>query len=234
MGGCTNCGAKAGCDHRKGDMLARVDRALAAVYPSRRWGDPDDAARFGAGVAERDAQALADELAVELAAATFFRSGADDEYCSYIYVLCLGREPCLVQIRDGDVPVPGELEGGEPIREQYLRVCISDMARLAGVQQTSMELSVERDQLVIVESPRPGVYDPPLLARFQRLVAILPAYDIAHVDFGEISSPPAGFDPGAYPALYGGEPHVANYLFYPQPSNTRTTTVVPRRAALLE
>ncbi len=234
MGGCTNCGAKAGCDHRKGDMFAHVERALTAIYPSRRWGEPDDLARFGAGISETDAHAIADELASELSASTFFRQGGEDEYCSYIYVLCVGREPCLVQMRDGDVPLPAEIAEGEPIRELYLRICLSDLARLAGVQQTAMELSVADDDLIIVEAPRPGVYDAPLLPRFQRLVAILPAYDIAHVDFGEISAPPPGFDPAGYAELYGGEPHVANYLFYPQPSNIKTTTVLRRRQALLE
>ncbi len=33
-------------------------------------------------------------------------------------------------------------------------------------------------------SPRAGVYDAPLLARMQKLVAILPAYELLHVDFG--------------------------------------------------
>ena len=27
-------------------------------------------------------------------------------------------------------------------------------------------------------------------------------------------------------ALYGGEPHTANFLFYPQPSNTAVTVTV--------
>lgn len=226
MGGCTNCGAKAGCDHRKAGMFERVDAALARLYPTRRWGEPDDRARFGAGVGAADGEALAEELSVELDAATYFRAGAEDEYCDYIYVLCVGREPCLVQLRDGGAPVPAELSPGDAVREQYLRVCLSDGARLAGVQQTAMDLDWEEGAWVVRERPRPGVYDPPLLRRFQRLVALLPAYEITHVDFGEISAPPPGFDPGDYARLYGGEPHVANYLFYPQPSNTIVTTVL--------
>ena len=192
-----------------------------------------------------DSQRLAEELGAELSAAAFFRAGSPEEYCNYIYVLCLGREPCLVQIRDGEVPVPNEFgdEFGEEadgetdretaITEQYLRVCLSDMAPFAGVQQISMELTVDGDEIAIVEMPRPGVYDAPLLTRFQRLVAILPAYGITHLDFGEISAPPPGFDAGDYPRLYGQPPHVSNYLFYPQPSNTRVTTVMPRAAPLL-
>ena len=85
------------------------------------------------------------------------------------------------------------------------------------------------------ETPRAGVYDAPLLHRFQRLVALLPAYDILHVDFGEISAPPEGFDPGDYAERYGiAAPHRANYLFYPQPSTTEIISVLARRAPLLD
>jgi len=214
-------------------MLDSVEQALARLYPSRRWGEPDDGARFGAGVSEADGQALADELATELDAVALYRPGQEDEYCDYIYVLCLGREPCAVQLRDGDVPVPDEIaELGEDqvVSEQYLRVCLSSMARLAGVQQTAIELRRAGDDLVILEQPRAGVYDAPLLRRLQRLVAILPAYDIVHVDFGDISAPPEGVDRGDYRERYGLLPHSANYLFYPQPSTTEVTTVLARDA----
>jgi hypothetical protein len=60
----------------------------------------------------------------------------------------------------------------------------------------------------------------------QKLVAVLPAYDITHVDFGEISAPMPDFDPGDYVARYGSEPHRSSYLFYPQPSTTETTTLL--------
>jgi hypothetical protein len=126
--------------------------------------------------------------------------------------------------------VPDEI-GEEPIREQYLRVCLSAMARMVGVQQTAMSMDADGGELVVREEPRAGVYDAPLLRRFQRLVALLPAYDILHVDFGEISAPPTGFDAGDYAALYGGEPHVANYLFYPQPTTMRTVSLVERASA---
>ena len=225
-GGCTNCKAKPGCDDRKGPMLSEVESVLDRVYPSRRWGEPDDAARFGAGISDEDGQALAEDLARELDASTFFRPGADDEYCDYIYVLCVGREPCLVQVRDGGVPVPREIGEGETITEHYLRVCLSGVARIAGVQETTLELRRDGDVVVIHEAPRAGVYNAPLLRRMQRLVAILPAYDILHVDFGEISAPPEGFDPGDYASRYGGEPHRANYLFYPQPTTTESTVVL--------
>lgn len=232
-GGCTNCKAKPGCDDRKGPMLSLVESVLDRVYPTRRWGEPDDAARLGAGVADDDAQALAEDLARELDAATFFRHGGDEEYCDFIYILCVGREPCLVQVRDGGVPVPREIADGETITEHYLRVCLSSVARIAGVQETTLELRRDGDEVVIRESPRAGVYNAPLLRRMQRLVAILPAYDIQHVDFGEISAPAEGFDHGDYAARYGGEPHRANYLFYPQPTTTESTVVVPVAAPAL-
>jgi hypothetical protein len=227
MGGCTSCGEKKGCDHRKGEMFAVLDDVIARLYPTRRWGEPDDDARFAAGVDEEDGQALAEELATELEAATFYRPGGEDEYCDYIYVLCLGREPCAVQLRDGEVATPDELADGERLDEQYLRVCLSNLARIAGVQQVGMTVERRGDELLVRELPRAGVYDAPLLRRFQRLVSLLPAYGITHLDFGEISAPLPGFDPGDYLARYGAEPHRANYVFYPQPSTTEVTTLVP-------
>ncbi|WP_428268390.1 hypothetical protein [Haliangium sp.] len=228
MGGCTNCAAKTGCNDRKGEMFAALDETLARLYPSRTWGEPDDLARFEAGIPEDDGQALAEELAAALDASTFFRPGGPDEYCDYIYVLCVGREPCLVQLRDGEVAVPAEIGAGEGmIREQYLRVCLSQMARMAGVQQVAMALDRLDDGFLIREEPRAGVYDAPLLPRFQRLVALLPGYDIVHLDFGEISAPPAGFAPGDYARLYGGAPDTANYLFYPQPATMKQACFVP-------
>jgi hypothetical protein len=229
MGGCTNCAAKTGCNDRKGDMFAELEQVLERLYPTRTWGAPDDLARLGAGIDEADGWALAEELGRELDASTFFRAGEPEEFCDYIYVLCVGREPCLVQVRDGEVALPAEI-ASDPrasIREQYLRVCLSHVARLAGVQQIAMSLDAVDGGYVISESPRSGVYDAPLLRRFQRLVSILPAYDILHLDFGEISAPPAGFSPGNYAALYGGEPHTANYLFFPQPSTMQVTCFVP-------
>lgn len=240
MSGCNNCEAKPGCDDRKGTMFSALDEALARLYPTKRWGEPDDLVRFGAGVSEDDGQALAEELAVELDASTWFRAGAPEEYCDYVYVLCVGREPSLIQVRDGEAPLPDELcailTGAEPIREQYLRVCLSSMARMAGVQQVAVSMDRHGDAddgvLVIREEPRAGVYDEPFLRRFQRLVALFPAYEITHLDFGDISMPAEGFDPGRYRELYGCEPHIANYLFFPQPSNTVVTTVIEPREAL--
>jgi hypothetical protein len=223
MGGCTNCGSKTGCDHRKGAMLASVDAALAELYPTRTWGEDvcGDAA-----MPSEELHALAEELAVELKAATFVRSGGDDEPCDYIYVLCLGRTPCIVQVRDHGVPAPDEWRGVDALEEQYLRVVVSQRARVAAVQQVGVALVKAGDGWLVREQPRAGVYDAPLLHRMQKLVAILPAYELLHVDFGEIAHPPPGFHAGAWRELFGGEPAIANYLFYPQPTTMVATTLL--------
>lgn len=230
MGGCTNCKAKTGCDDRKGAMLADVQHALDHLYPSRTWGEPDDAAGLGEPLAHDELAALADELAGELHAATFVRAGDDDEPCDYIYILCMGRVPCAVQVRDEGVPVPGEWrELAAPVTELYLRVVISHRARIAAVQQVAIavEPSAGCATFAIREAPRAGVYDAPLLPRMQKLVAILPAYDLLHVDFGEISHPPEGFHAGSWPALYqAAAPAIANYLFYPQPTTMVATSLI--------
>lgn len=230
MSGCTNCGSKAGCDHRKGAMMESVDGALARLYPTRTWGEVDDAAALRGGLAADELAGLADELAGELGAATFVRPGDDAEPCDFIYVLCLGRTPCIVQVRDHGVAAPDEWRDlaarDERVAELYLRLCVSHRAPVAAVQQVAVELVAAGDGYCAHERPRAGVYDAPLLPRLQRLVAILPAYGLLHVDFGEIAHAPPGFAPGAWRDLFGGAPAIANYLFYPQPTTMVATTFV--------
>src|SRR5690349_2488344 len=99
-------------------MLESVDAALATLYPTRTWGEAVD--DYADGLPMDELAALAEELAVELKAATFVRHGGDAEPCDYIYILCLGRTPCVVQVRDHGVAVPDEwasAEGG--ITEMY-------------------------------------------------------------------------------------------------------------------
>jgi len=203
-------------------MFASIDTALETLYPTKRWGSPDDLARADGGIDPDETALLAEELAAELDASVWFRAGDEDEFCDYLYVLCVGREPCLAQVRD-EIAFPEELVG-QSIREDYLRVCLSSMTRMAGVQQVKMELDWDDGQSVIREIPRDGVYDAPLLRRMQSLVAILPAYDIVHLDFDEICTPPEGFDGSRYGSLFSGEPSVVNYLFYPQPPTTVRTS----------
>ena len=58
-----------------------------------------------------------------------------------------------------------------------------------------------------------------------------------NVDFGEIAHAPPEFSAGEWAQLYGGQPSIANYLFYPQPTtmistprslNTRAKSTRPR------
>jgi hypothetical protein len=230
--GCTSCGNKGGCDSRKHGMFAAVDEAMARLYPTRRWAERDEEAAFGAGVTPGEGAALARALASRLKALALYRPGTAEEICDYVYVLCLGRAPSLVErlhgiterLDDGDGDEAGDIE------ELYLRVALSTVARFAGVQQVAMratrDLEAAGRRLVITEASRAGVFDPVLLKRFQTLVAVLAEHDIRHLDFGDITSAPDGFDPGDYAERYGGAPAVANYLFFPQPAATVTTTIV--------
>jgi len=231
MGGCTNCKGKSGCDHRKGAMLERVADALERLYPTRTWGERDDASVLDTAPDSEDIAALADELATELDAATFVAPGGPDEACDYIYVLCMGRPPCAVQVRDHGVPAPAEWDAPDlRLSELYLRVCVSQVARMAAVQEIAIDVTASGGGFVIRERPRAGVYSAPLLRRMQRLVAILPAYDLLHLDFGEISAPPPGHRAGGWRDRFGAEPAVANYLFFAQPATMVTTTWLPREA----
>jgi hypothetical protein len=208
-------------------MMAEVDRVLDELYPTRTWGEVDDHAC--ADMRPADLAALADELAGELAAATFVQPGGDDEPCDYIYVLCMGRPPCVVQVRDHGVPAPAEWARlDDNISELYLRLVISHRARVAAVQQVAIDLVATPDGYLVRERPRAGVYDAPLLHRMQKLVAILPAYDLLHVDFGEIAHAPPGFHAGSWRELFGAEPAIANYLFYRQPTTMISTTWIAR------
>jgi hypothetical protein len=234
-GGCTECKNKGGCDHRKGSMMSAVDDALARLYPGRCWAERDETAAFRGGISRGEGAHLAHLLASRLKVQALFRPGADDEYCDFVYVLCVGRVPSILELREGLTPVAARYDGGgegddSPGEEQlYLRVALSSLVRFAGVQQVSMRLRHQDGDLVITEAPRGGVFDPILLKRFQGLVAVLAELDIRHLDFGEILEPPAGFDAGDYADRYAGAPTVANYFFYPQPCSAITTTVIPAR-----
>lgn len=205
-------------------MMTSVDQALEQLYPTRTWGEPDD--QEVAGLPADEVAGLADELASTLGAATFVRTGGDDEPCDYIYVLCMGRTPCIVQVRDHEVAAPAEWHAATAtgsLRELYLRLVVSQRARVAAVQQVAVELVGTNAGFLVRELPRAGVYDAPLLSRMQKLVATLPAYELLHVDFGEIAHAPPGYHAGTWRELFGGEPSIANYLFYPQPTTMIAT-----------
>lgn len=231
MGGCTNCKGKGACDDHKSSMMGSVEAALSALYPSQVWGEIDEAATSSDPFTSEDLAGLADELATELRAATFVRPGGDDEACDYLYVLCMGRAPCVVQVRDHGVPIPDEWRGMDAIEELYLRVVVAQRTRHVAVQQVAIQCVRGDDGFVIHERPRAGVYDAPLLSRMQKLVAILPAYDLVHVDFGDIAHAPPGFAPGTWAETYGlgsAKPAIANYLFYPQPTTMVSTSFLAR------
>ena len=232
--GCTDCGRKGGCDARKGPMFAAITETLERLYPSHTWSERDEEAAFRAGITPGEGAELAQRLAQRLKALTLFQPGTSEETCDYVYVLCLGRSPSLIELREGEnaaYPEADTYPEADVIDELYLRVALSSVARFAGVQQVAMRLTRTAEATVITETPRTGVFDPVLLRRFQTLVAVLAEMDIRNIDFGEIMQPPPGFDPGDYALRYGGEPAVANYLFYPQPCSAVTTTVLPPPAA---
>ncbi|MDB4959185.1 MAG: hypothetical protein JWO36_6754 [Myxococcales bacterium] len=207
-------------------MMASVDQALEALYPTKTWGEAaDDQVR---GLTHDELAGLADELASTLGAATFVREGGDDEPCDFIYVLCMGRTPCIVQVRDHGVAPPAEWATSDAIEELYLRLVVSQRAPIAAVQQVGVDLIRAETGWLVRERPRAGVYDAPLLPRMQKLVATLPGYDLLHVDFGEIAHAPPGFQAGSWRDLFAGDPSIANYLFYPQPTTMIATSFVPR------
>jgi hypothetical protein len=107
-------------------------------------------------------------------------------------------------------------------------VVLSTLVPFAAVQQVALSARLDGDgeALWIEETVRAGVFDPVLLPRFRTLVAVLMEHGLRHLDFGEITEAPKGYDPGDYGERYGGVPGVANYLFYPQPSSSITTTVL--------
>jgi hypothetical protein len=220
MGGCTNCASKGGCSARKGEEWALLAQLLPELYPSRRWGEIDDRRRDG--VPEREGRRLARQAAELLRAPTFFRPGEPSELCDWIWVLCVGRQPGLLSQWDVPEAPPddGDLDG---VHEKYLRVALSSLARVATVQ----EVSLRREGGQLVMAPSPGVYDPILLARTQKLVELVVAADITFLDFGLLESAPPGFDPGVYDAGDGTPPGIVSYLFYPQPPRAVATQVLP-------
>lgn len=205
-------------------MLSEVNDWLERLYPTRCWGALNDELAMASGVSPDDVVALAEELGTELKAASIAVPGSDADHCDYIYLLCQGREPCALQMRYGQVPMPEELTESVVLNEFYLRVAVSSVAPLVVVQQVAVSLACVEGRWILKEQLAPGVFDAPLLKRFQRLVAILPAYDLTHVDMGDVSSPPPDFASGEYEELFGRPPHISNYLFFREPSMMTVTS----------
>lgn len=220
MGCCQTC--------TRGQVDAGTAEILAALYPTRRWGEPDDGLRMGAGVGEAEARALVPGLSRALAAPVRHQPGRADEPCEWLHVLCVGREPSLLSLRDLDHIDPGTLDlPAATASERHLRVALSAMARVATVQEVVVDVAVEPDVVLVHERPRAGVEDPVLKSRLARLVTFLEEAGIRLLDYGSLARAPAGFDPGDYPARYGTEPVAMSYLFSPEPPTAVITSVIP-------
>jgi hypothetical protein len=219
------CARAGGCGTRKGGQRALIARALARLYPTGTWGELDDEARFRRGLGRGGALRLARGASEALKAPTLLVEGGPDELCDFLYVLCVGREPGLIAVREGrEALEPGAEE--LDVRERYLRVALSSLARLAAVQEVEVTLERDGGQLWIREAPRAGVYDPILLKRFQKLVDLVGAHGAAHLDMGLLDAEPVGMEGAAYQARYGRAPRIVNYLFYPSPTTTARISAV--------
>jgi hypothetical protein len=220
--GCADCkSGGGGCESHKGPQRAAIAEIMSAIYPDRTWGRPDDEARFRAGIPAREARALGRSISTAAKAPTFFRDGGPDDLCHYVYVLCLGREPALVDVRDGLAPPEADR-----VRERYLRVHLSTVARLATIQEVAMELDQTPDGWLLRELPLPGVYDAKLLKRMRAIVDLVEASDIEHLDFGLVDKAVPDAECGAYAERYGVEPALVNFLFYAQPARTNATIML--------
>jgi hypothetical protein len=226
--GCTKTSTSGGCESHKTPQRAVIDDTLLRVYPTRTWGEPDDEARFGTGVRPAEATRLARALAVATKAPTYVRAGGDEDLCTFVYVLCVGRAPSLLDVRDEAAPGDSLGLGEERVRERYLRVAFSTVARLATVQEVALELDrLPSGELEIRELPRPGVYDKILLKRMRAVVDLLSASDITHLDFGLVDAPVSDGHDGAYGERYSVAPRLVNWLFYAAPPTTASITLLP-------
>jgi hypothetical protein len=222
---CSDCTRQDGCEAHKGPQRSNIDASMRTIYPSLTWGAPDDEARFGAGVPPGEVRRLARALSVATRAPTFHRPGGPEDLCEFVYVLCVGREPALVDVRDRQLAPEGDR-----LRERYLRVAFSTVARVATVQEVAMELDRDGDACVVRELPQPGVYDPQLLKRMRAVVALIEASDLEHLDFGLVDAPYPEAQPGEYLERYGVAPAIVNFLFYAQPARTAVTTFLDASA----
>ena len=238
MSGCTNCGSKKGCDSRKTEMMEEVTVTLDRLYPSKRWHERADHLAVGSGVTEEEGRHLAQAFAAKLKAFALSKPGAPEDFSDYIYILCFGRQPSILELREGLVGLPQFVEAaaeGEAggIKELYLRVALSSLAGFAAVQEVRMSLSLAGDDVtgsnssaIAEEQIRAGVFDPILLARYQKLVAVLAEHNIRNIDFGEINEPPEGFDGSQHEDMFGAPATVANYLFFAGPAAGVTAAAI--------
>ena len=250
----SECGREDGCGSRKAAQKEILDGLIARLYPRRTWGEPDDAACFRGGLHPSAVTRLGQQLATALKAPAYVQAGGPADLCSFIYVLCLGRQPSLLELRaagggasahaDPDEPAGVRPEALDPasglspeadtIRERYLRIACSGITRAACVQEVALELHTSPalcppGLLMIKELPLPGVFDPKLLKRFQKTTDLLLAHGIEHLDMGLLDVPAAelGLRGGDYARRFGVEPALLNFFFYAQPVQTATAAFLP-------
>src|SRR5262245_53475550 len=141
----SECGREDGCGTRKASQKVVLDELVARLYPGRTWGAPDDAACFRAGLSHAEVERLAQRLAVALQAPVYVQPGGGDDLCAFIYVLCLGRAPALLELRAAGVLGSDLSPEATMVRERYLRVACSTVGRLACVQEVAMEMDLTSD-----------------------------------------------------------------------------------------
>ncbi len=214
--GCSTCTTKGGCAEHKGPQREVIAATLAAVYPSGQWGQLDDEAAWERGLSLAATRRLARSIAATARAPVEIVAGRDGDLCHFIYVLCVGRQPTLIELREH-----GGLPEADHVTEQYLRVCVSTIAPIASVQETSL---VWQDGL-LTETARPGVYDPKVLKRMRAIVATVEGEGLEHLDFGLVDAP-SGLGHGDYVEQFGAEPKLVNYLYYAQPVATATVSTL--------
>lgn len=240
-----------GCGPRKGRQRDRLTALIAELYPAGCWGEPQlppvgDAEGAPAhGVSTSELLTLASELATVLKTPCYIVPGDEEDLCHYVYVLCLGREPSLLELRDevasGQRPTLW-LEA-DRLRERYLRISLSALTRIACVQEVALELDPSEEPTVgsdsatatelplfrLREIPMPGVFTAGLLKRMQRTVDLLEAHGIEHLDMGllDVEASAYGLAPGDYESRYGVPPALLNYFFYAQPVQTTTVSWLP-------
>ncbi len=249
--GCST--SEGGCGPRKERQRDRLSTLIAELYPSGLWGAPqlpaaeaaeDRSAGLSAGVGTAELLTLASELSTVLKTPCYIVPGDEDDLCHFIYILCLGREPSLLELRDEVTSGqrPGLWLEAEQLRERYLRVSLSLLTRIACVQEVALELdpaeeleprqSLAADEPAsfrLREIPMPGVFTAPLLKRLQRTVDLLEAHGIEHLDMGllDVEASAFGLEPGDYASRYGVPPALLNYFFYAQPVQTTTVSWLP-------
>jgi hypothetical protein len=211
-------------------MMGEVNDTLERLYPSKRWHERADHLAMTSGVSQEEGRQLALALCQKLKAFALYKPGTPEDFSDYIYVLCFGRQPSILEVREGVIDLADFIaqapEGEESgVKELYLRVALSSLCPFAAVQEVRMSLSLLDNEpgnavsgAIVEEQVRAGVFDPILLARYQKLVAVLAETNIRNIDFGEINEAPEGFDGSAHEEMFGAKATIANYLFFAGPS----------------